>query len=200
NTPFAYLTMGDMQKQLKLKNTQINNLKLTGLNLSRTLLVRARHLDGHSRFVLAVSKGDIPRIHSITSNHFENGGSIFSLMEKLGRAVNHAFQDQSYTLADHQRLYLFLKLGGTAAAELAHRTMGLPSINAAKRHIASVPLIASPKGPTMDEMTHNLKVSYPSPHRISSWRDASADPCLLNSYSIWLRRNPGNSIQLFSAT
>ncbi|KAJ6608544.1 hypothetical protein B0H10DRAFT_1955319 [Mycena sp. CBHHK59/15] len=113
---------------------------------------------------LAVSKGDIPRIHSITSNHFENGGSIFSLMEKLGRAVNHAFQDQSYTLADHQRLYLFLKLGGTAAAELAHRTMGLPSINAAKRHIASVPLIASPKGPTMDEMTHNLKVSYPSPH------------------------------------
>ncbi|KAJ6569968.1 hypothetical protein B0H10DRAFT_2238051 [Mycena sp. CBHHK59/15] len=31
NTPFAYLTMGDMQKQLKLKNTQINNLKLTGL-------------------------------------------------------------------------------------------------------------------------------------------------------------------------
>ncbi|KAJ6524840.1 hypothetical protein B0H10DRAFT_2249520 [Mycena sp. CBHHK59/15] len=35
---------------------------------------------------------------------------------------------------------------------------------------------------------------------ISSWRDTSADPFLLNSYSIWLRRNPGNSIQLFSIT
>ncbi|KAJ7276899.1 hypothetical protein C8J57DRAFT_1584321 [Mycena rebaudengoi] len=162
NTPFAYLTMGETQALLSKKNAQINNLKLIGLNLSRTLLVRARHLDVHSRFVHAVSQGNLPRIHSVINNSIAHGDSIFAINDRVDRAAIGALKDQSYSHAEYQKLYLLLKLGGQAAADLAHRTMGLPSINATKRHIGSASLLASPKGPTMDEMIHNLEVAYPT--------------------------------------
>ncbi|KAJ7148876.1 hypothetical protein C8R46DRAFT_1230950 [Mycena filopes] len=62
STPYAYLTIGQLVVLLRKKNEQINKLKLSGLNLARTLTIRATHLSEHSRFVMAVSKGDVPRI------------------------------------------------------------------------------------------------------------------------------------------
>ncbi|KAJ6579860.1 hypothetical protein B0H10DRAFT_2235559 [Mycena sp. CBHHK59/15] len=67
-TRFSYLTVDNAQTLLRKKNSQINSLKLAGLTLSQTLLVRATHLAAHSRLQLAVSRGDVPRIHSIVSN------------------------------------------------------------------------------------------------------------------------------------
>ncbi|KAJ7800082.1 hypothetical protein B0H14DRAFT_2387552 [Mycena olivaceomarginata] len=162
-TSYAYLTMQDMHALLHKKSKQINDLKLLGLNLGCTLMVRATHLAEHSRFVLAVSRGDVPRLSSIVANCIKHGDSIFTATEKIYRALTGAFRNHSYTEIAHQQLYLFLQLGGPAAAELAHRCLGLPSINATKRHIATVPLVASPKAPTMDEMLRNLDVGFPTP-------------------------------------
>ncbi|KAJ6595414.1 hypothetical protein B0H10DRAFT_2329073, partial [Mycena sp. CBHHK59/15] len=164
STTYSHLTMREVQTLLRKKNKQINSLKLHALNLGRILLVRARHPEGHSRFLLAVSQGNIPRLHSIVANCLKRGDSIFVAAEKLYRASSGPFHDQSYTRSDHQQLYLFLQLGGPAAAELAHRCLGLPSINTAKRHIATVPLAASPKSQTMDEMLRNLDAGFPTPH------------------------------------
>ncbi|KAJ6575900.1 hypothetical protein B0H10DRAFT_1837435, partial [Mycena sp. CBHHK59/15] len=155
--------MGDTQTFLEKKNDQINRLRLSRLDLTRTLCVRATHLEAHSRFVLAVSQGNVPRIHSIVTNCIKHGDSIFSCVEKLGRAAIGAFKDQSYSHIERQQLYLLLKLGGQAAAKLGHRALGLPSIDATKRHIATVPLGASPKAPTAEEMHQNLDIAYPSP-------------------------------------
>ncbi|KAJ7811049.1 hypothetical protein B0H14DRAFT_3755845 [Mycena olivaceomarginata] len=163
NTPFAYLTIDDAQTRLRSKNEQLNNLKLAGLALSRTLLVRATHLAAHSRLRMAVARGDVPRIHSIVVNDMKNGASIFTTLEKISRATDGNFNPKSYTHADHQLLYLLLRLGGHAAAELGHRCLGLPSISAAKGHVATVPLVVSPRAPTPEEMQHNLEVSFPTP-------------------------------------
>ncbi|KAK6977174.1 hypothetical protein R3P38DRAFT_3377681 [Favolaschia claudopus] len=143
------------------KTEQINDLKLAGLSLSRTLLVRATHLEAHSRLRMAIAKNDIPRIHSIVGNDLKQGGSIFATLENISRATNRDLNPKSYTHAEYQLLYLLLKLGGHAAAELGHRCLGLPSVRATKRHIATVPLIVSSRTPTMDEMQHNLDVNYP---------------------------------------
>jgi hypothetical protein len=174
NTRFAYLTLDDAQTLLRKKNTQINGLKLSALTLSQTLLVRATHLAAYSRLRIAVAHGDVPRIHTIVANDLKNGASIFTSLEKIGRATDGNFNPTSYTHADHQLLYLLLKLGGHAAAELGHRCLGLPSISTAKRHIATVPLLVSPKAPTMDEMQHNLDISFPAPFPPRS--DASIGP------------------------
>ncbi|KAJ6576734.1 hypothetical protein B0H10DRAFT_1666130, partial [Mycena sp. CBHHK59/15] len=162
-TRFSYLTVDDAQTLLRKKNSQINSLKLAGLTLSQTLLVRATHLAAHSRLQLAVSRGDVPRIHSIVSNCMKNGDSIFTCIEKVGRAADENFKDRSYTREEHQLLYLLLKLGGHAAADLGHRCLGLPSISATKRHVGSTPLIASPRAPTREEMHRNLDIAFPTP-------------------------------------
>ncbi|KAJ6597439.1 hypothetical protein B0H10DRAFT_1718403, partial [Mycena sp. CBHHK59/15] len=99
-TTYSHLTMGEVQTLLRKKNKQINSLKLHALNLGRILLVRARHLEGHSRFVLAVSQGNIPRLHSIVVNCLKRGDSIFVAAEKLYRASSGQFHDQSYTCSD----------------------------------------------------------------------------------------------------
>jgi hypothetical protein len=52
-------------------NDKINGLKLAGLTLSRTLLVRATHLAAHSRLRIAVASNDVPRIHTIVANDEE---------------------------------------------------------------------------------------------------------------------------------
>ncbi|KAJ6609514.1 hypothetical protein B0H10DRAFT_1813540, partial [Mycena sp. CBHHK59/15] len=161
NTPFAFLTFDDAQTLLRKKNDQINGLKLSGLTLAQTLLVRARHLAAHSRLQIAVARGNVPRIHSIVTNCMKNGDSIFTCIEKIGRATNGTFADVSYTRAEHQQLYLLLNLGGRAVAELGQRCFGLPSISTAKHHIATKPLIVSPGVPTKAEMHHNLDTVFP---------------------------------------
>jgi hypothetical protein len=157
-----YLMMGDVIALLHQKNEKINKLKLFGLNIARTLTVHATHLDKHSRFVMAVSKGDVPRVGSIVTNSMKHGDSIFATTEKVYRASVGAFHDRSYSRIAHQQLYLFLQLGSRTAAELAHCTLGLPSINATKHHIATSPLVVSPKNPTMDEMLQNLDIAFPT--------------------------------------
>jgi len=69
----------------------------------------------------------------------------------------------SYEEQDFQSVFLFHKLGGVAVAELAHRTFGLPSIGTTRRHIVTQPLVASPKIPTIAEMTQNLEYAFPKP-------------------------------------
>ncbi|KAJ7809128.1 hypothetical protein B0H14DRAFT_2267356, partial [Mycena olivaceomarginata] len=97
STPYKLLTMGDAHTLLRRKNKQINDLKLRGLNLTRTLMVRATHLEEHSRFMLAVSQGNVPRVASIVANCLKHGDSVFTAVEKIYRAAAGAFHDQSYT-------------------------------------------------------------------------------------------------------
>ncbi|KAJ6573368.1 hypothetical protein B0H10DRAFT_1964034 [Mycena sp. CBHHK59/15] len=163
NTPFAYLTADDTQFLLRKKNDQINALKLSGLMLSQTLLVRATHLAAHSRLQIAVGHGDVPRIHSIVANCMKNGDSIFTCVEKILRASNSNFSDKSYTRAENQQAYLLWKVGGQACAELGHRCFGLPSVSTVRRHIGTKPLPVSPGAPTMREMHENLDAAFPIP-------------------------------------
>jgi hypothetical protein len=146
---------------LRSKNQQINALKLDRLNLERSLLVRARHLEAFKRYLFAVAKGDIPRLHSLVDTMIQDGASIFAILEKIGMASRQVYSPKNYVDADYKQLFLFHKLGGRAVAELAHRTQGLPSIDATRRHIRTQPLHASPKMPTTSEMSANLDISYP---------------------------------------
>jgi hypothetical protein len=161
NIRWQYLTVQNLIDLLHHKNQQINALKLDRLNLERSLLVRARHLEAFKRFLFAVAKGDIPRLHSLVDTMLRDGASIFAILEKIGMASRQVYSPKNYADADYKQLFLFHKLGGRAVAELAHRTQGLPSIDATRRHIRTSPLHASPKMPTTSEMSANLDISYP---------------------------------------
>jgi hypothetical protein len=162
NLHWEYYTMANLVDLLERKNAIINKLKLNQLNLERSLLTRARHLDGFKRFVFAVSKGDIPRLHSLVTTMLEDGANIFGILQKISLAQCQLYNPKNYSDAEYKQQFLFHKLGGRAVAELAYQTQGMPSIDATRRYIRTQPLHPSPKMPTHSEMSANLDITYTS--------------------------------------
>lgn len=160
NTPYRWLSHNHVSQLLHRKNKQINDLKLARLNLERSLLCRARSLSDFKRFIFAVSRGNIPRLHSLVATAWKRGLSVHQILELIDLAIQQVYKPKGYSETDFQRQFLFLKLGGRPAADLAHRTCGLPSSDATQEHIQTKPLIVSAKMPTLAEMTENLSTSF----------------------------------------
>ena len=111
------------------------------------------------RFIFAVSRGDIPCLHSLVATTQKCDSSVRRILELIDLAVQQVYHPKSYAKIDFQRQFLFLKLGGRQAAELAQHSFGLPSPDATWQHIQSKSLIILAKTPTLSEMTENLKTS-----------------------------------------
>jgi hypothetical protein len=107
-----------------------------------------------------VSRGNIPRLHSLVATAQKRGSSIRRILELIDLAVQQVYKPKGYSETDFQRQFLFLKLGGRPAADLAHRTCGLPSSDATQEHIQTKSLIVSAKTPTLREMIENLNTSF----------------------------------------
>ena len=50
-------------------------------------------------------------------------------------------------------------------ADLAHATLGTPSVDTSKRHISTNPIVSSASFPTRAELLYNLSACYPSSSR-----------------------------------
>lgn len=161
NTPWAYLTPAEMYTSLEKKDKQFNNLKLRSLNNAVTIGVRNRHLDGWKRLAMAIGKEDIPRIRSLMAAQTRAGASVFSIIEKVDKAATRKYSPRGYNQTDFERAFLIYKLGGRSAANIAHKALGIPSIDATKRHIATKPLQASSGFPSAEELAANLNHCYP---------------------------------------
>ncbi|KAG6836745.1 hypothetical protein H0H93_003969, partial [Arthromyces matolae] len=158
NTPWAYLTPTQMYSALERKTQQVNLLKLNGLNMGKKLGVRNHQIEGWKRLSMAIANEDIPRISALMRVETRKGHSVYSILEKIDMAARRAYNPHGYEKLDYERAFLILKLGGRAAAEIAHRALGIPSITTIKRHISSSPIQASSGLPTTTEMSHNLDI------------------------------------------
>ena len=130
------------------------------LNLERSLLCRARSLSDFKHFIFAMSRDDIPYLHSLVATAQKHGSSINQILELIDLTVQQVYKPKGYSEIEFQCQYLFLKLGGQQVAELAHCTFGLPSRDAALEHIRTKPLIVSAKMLTLLKMTKNLKALF----------------------------------------
>jgi hypothetical protein len=172
NVTHSYLTPKEAEALLRRKTAQIRKLKLQALNKASTLSVRNRHLDAWKRMAVAIGREDIPRIRSLMARESRAGSSIFAILERIDMAAKRKYFPRGYLQADFERAYLIYKLGGRAAAAVA-RGLGVPSIDATKRHIAAKPLQSSAGYPTNAELRANLNHSYPNSSPPSSF-DTSA--------------------------
>jgi hypothetical protein len=160
STSYQWLTVAQLTDALHHKTAQANKLKLSSLNMARSLLSRASHLDAHKRFLVAVGQGNINGLHRLVSTARRAGGSIYSIVEKCNLAVQGLYRPKSYQEREFQQSFLLLKLGGRTVAEIGHRAFGLPSLEATRRRIGTQPIIASPKMPTRTEMDSNLDHAF----------------------------------------
>jgi hypothetical protein len=160
NTPWQYLSFVELIQLLKRKNHQLERLHFTGLNMGRVLAVRNRTISGYKRLAVAISVGDIKRIHSLFWAELRNGAGVFGLLDKTNKASQLVYSPKGYEEADYQRAFLIWKLGGRSAANIAYHTLGVPSIDTARRHISTTPLVTSAGMPTIDEINANLAIDF----------------------------------------
>ena len=161
STPWSFLTAGQMLSLLRRKTHIINRLKLQALNAARKIGVRNRHLAAWKRLSMAIGREDIPRIRSLMATQSRAGASVFTMLEKIDQAARRVYSPRGYQITDFQRAYLIYKLGGRAAANIAHKSLGIPSIDATKHHIMTAPLQSSSGFPTTTELKSNLSICYP---------------------------------------
>jgi hypothetical protein len=165
NTPWTFLGIIQLVHLLDQKNQQIEGLRLRGLNAGRALAFRDRCLDGWKRFAVAIGNNNMPRLHVLVNVELRNGAGIFGLLSKIDQASSSNYRPRGYEEADFQRAFLLWKLGGRSAANIAHRTLGCPSIDSARRHVRTKPLSTSPGIPTLAEISNNLAIGFENlPH------------------------------------
>ncbi|KAI0058140.1 hypothetical protein BV25DRAFT_1862304, partial [Artomyces pyxidatus] len=155
---WAYLTGSQMVNSLQQKRRQIDEMKLNALTISRKLVVRDCRIESWKRLALAISESNIPRIRSLLQVQIKNGAGVLGLLSQIDNAARRVYRPMSYDQADFQRAYLLWKMGGRPAAILAYNTLGTPSIDSARRHVATLPIQSSVGTPTLDEINHNLSI------------------------------------------
>ncbi|KAF8874718.1 hypothetical protein CPB84DRAFT_1829332 [Gymnopilus junonius] len=161
STPWGFLSPRQMRQALRKKTDENVRLKLYALNDARKIRVRNRHLSAWKRLSMAIGREDIPRIRSLMAAQHRAGSSVFTMLEKIDKAACRAYSPRGYEAADFERAFLIYKLGGRAAADIAHQSLGTPSIDATKRHIITSPIHASSGFPTLPELSSNLAACYP---------------------------------------
>ena len=84
------------------------------------------------------------------------GASVFSILERIKQAA----QRTCFGETDYQLGYLIYKIGGRAAANIAQKALGIPSIGTSKKHMGAKPLISSSKFPTTKDLIVNLLMCF----------------------------------------
>ncbi|KAJ8085519.1 hypothetical protein PM082_004337 [Marasmius tenuissimus] len=92
--------------------------------------------------------------------------SVFLILEKIDAAVKRAYTPQTFGEIDFQRAYLIYKIGGQCVANIAKKALGIPCINATKKHLNHTLLLCSAGFPTLDEMIHNLWIALAPPESL----------------------------------
>lgn len=161
-TPWHWLSAAHMYSLLEKKTEQINILKLNSLNTLRSISTRNRHIDAWKRVHMAIMQSNIPRLRELLMVAYRAGSSVVALLDKVKQAAERKYSPQSYDEAQYQLGYLLYKIGGRAAADLAYNTLGTPSVDTAKRHISTNPLVSSASFPTQAELRYNLNACYPN--------------------------------------
>ncbi|KAH9925086.1 hypothetical protein B0H21DRAFT_700940 [Amylocystis lapponica] len=161
NTSLAYLSFSQISDIVHRKVAETNKLKLTGLNLGRSLVTKTAAMNNANRIIMAISQGKIPRVHIVLSVARRNGAGLSGILDKLQLASVRVYQPRSYDEADFHRMALFSKLGGARLARIAQHSCNLPSIRTTNRRLNIHPLTPSPGYPTADEMFANMTASFP---------------------------------------
>ncbi|KZW01373.1 hypothetical protein EXIGLDRAFT_603114, partial [Exidia glandulosa HHB12029] len=150
-----------MEQVVERKDEALDRLRFTKLSQAKKLLRRARALEEHKKFVLAVASGKVTRIHALVRMALRRKSSISQILVLIDKAIAQLYSPKSYEEADFLRGLLFLRLGGARVAELAHRTLGTPAVSTLRKSALTKPLRPSVGSPTIEDVQYNVDVSFP---------------------------------------
>ena len=63
-------------------------------------------IDGYKHLAVAISNGNINRVHSLLAVELRNGAGVFDLLQKADQAAHLVYHAKSYEEADYHRAFL----------------------------------------------------------------------------------------------
>lgn len=162
NTPHHYKPIGGLISVIRRKDDYARTLLLINLTETRKLARRAKTLDDHKKFLMAVASGKVQRIHALVSVAMRGKASIRAILERFEKAAKGVYRPRGFDDEEMMRGLLFLRLGGARVAQIAHRSLGLPSVSTLRRNSLCPPLLPSPSTPTIAEIQQNIDIALPA--------------------------------------
>ena len=160
NCTLVYQPMAGLIELIRQKNQKVDNLRFSKLTIFKKLSTRAKTLDDHKKFLMALSEGKIQRIDALIRAGLRRGAGIHGLLELHDRALKGLYKPKNYTEEELLRSVAYLRIGGSRAAEFAHRAFGAPGLSTVRRSTAITPLSASPSMPSRAEIQRNIRLVF----------------------------------------
>ena len=162
NAPFIYHGIDGLIHLLQRKNERIDFYRLKGLNQARSLLRKARALDNHKRFVIAIASGNVERVDRLVRIALGQKKGIRAILELLDEAAKGVYKPKSYTEKEAMMSLVLLRLGGGRLASFGHKALGLPSRTTLGTRTIVPPIIPSYTVPSVLEIEANIVASFKS--------------------------------------
>ena len=108
---------------------------------------------------MIISSGDVTRADAVMRVGLKKPMSIKAIVELFRKAAEKVYTTKSFTECEMGLGLLFLCLGGTRLAGIAHRALGMPAATTLQHACPTKPLSISSYLPTTSELEHNISVS-----------------------------------------
>jgi hypothetical protein len=162
NVPLVYHGVGVLITITRRKTDQIEQLRMSKLNDSRKLLVKAGVLEDHKQWILAIASGQVDRVASLVQAGLKQKMGIRTLIQQYKLAAEKLYKPKGYTEEDIMQSTVLLRLGGAHVAQFAHQSLALPSLTTIRRQTVMLVLVVSPSTPTVVDVEANVISCYSS--------------------------------------
>jgi hypothetical protein len=160
NIPLVYHGVGGLMTIVRRKIDMVAQLRMSKLNDSRKLLVKAGTLEDHKQLLLAIASGRVERVAPLVQAALKNGAGIETIIQQYERAADKLYKPKGFTNEDIMRSIVLLRLGGARVAEFAHRSLAMPSVTTIRRNTVLPTLVVSPSTPSLADVELNISSSY----------------------------------------
>ena len=117
-------------------------------------------IDIHKQMLMALSMQCIPRIDQVLHVMFNHGKGIHSILELIKKAAKGTYHPKGFDEEDDLQALLFLWLGGTWVADIAHHIFGTPSVSVVCTCTTIPQILPSPAFLTHFEIEHNIAACF----------------------------------------
>ena len=160
NILLVYHGVGGLITIVRQKIDVVAQLRMSKLNDSRKLLVKAVTLEDHKQLVLAISSRRVECVAPLIQAVLKNRAGIGTIIQQYERAAEKLYKPKGYTNEDIMQSIVLLQLGGARVAAFAHRSLALPSPTTIRHNTILLMLVVSPSTPSLVDIEANILSCY----------------------------------------
>ncbi|KAJ7062572.1 hypothetical protein C8F01DRAFT_1281371 [Mycena amicta] len=156
---FTFYGIGNLIELARRRGEQVRGLKLMKTNDVRRTMRSMNAMDSQNELTMAIASGNVPRVSRVLAAGLRNNAGIHGLLDLCRRATMGKYRPNSDVAEQHFQLVM-LRLGGARLADIAHRSLGLPSLTTTRRKAVLTKLLPCTGKPTVADIERNIDAYY----------------------------------------